>query len=132
MVEDIEKIKRGIKINRILLIIVIVLLTAILAIGVTGGVYAAKIYTQYYPTLETLKKMDFKGLYDKVNSIDIEGLYEKINSLDIEGIYNKVNELDIESIVDEVKSLDKCLKKITESIDSINNTFGTFKGFFGN
>lgn len=131
MVEDIEKIKKGIKVNRILLIIVIVLLTAILSIGIVGGVYAAKLYTQYYPALESLKKVDFKGLYDKVNAIDFDGISEKLNSIDVEGLSEKINGLDIEAIMNEVKSLDKYLAKITESIDSLNNAFGAFKGFFG-
>ena len=82
MTEELEKIKRSIRVNRILLLSVLCLFFFIIVGAFVGIIQLSKIISMYKPTIDALAKVDFKGIADQVKSINLPELSKRVEAVD--------------------------------------------------
>ena len=123
--EETQKILRGIRINRTLLIINLLLLFCVFA-GVAGMYLGAgKINDEIRPYMSKLNELDVDHLVDTVNEVsrltemgaldNADELIEFMNSLDFDRIENTINT--INGISDTVEGIFDKVKKIKDFFD---------------
>lgn len=123
--EETQKILRGIRINRTLLIINFLLLLCVFA-GVAGMYWGAgKINDEIRPYMSKLNELDVDHLVDTVNEVsrltemgaldNADELIEFMNSLDFDRIENTINT--INGISDTVEGIFDKVKKIKDFFD---------------
>lgn len=107
MSEELELIKRDLKINRILLIVILSVLVIFFAAAIACAVFVYMTVKKYMPAIESL------------NAIDVEAFNNTIDML---------SKLDINGINETIKTIQENMAKMQEAIDSFT---GMFSGLFG-
>lgn len=102
---DIAEIKKGIKTNRILLIVVLVIVTLLLAVLIAAGIIGYNLFVEYKPMIDELSTLDVKAFNEAV---------EKLNTLDVDAINEAVKTLQ-----DDMASAQAAIEAISESISSV-------------
>ena len=127
-----RSIKRGLLINRIILIAILVLLVGLCA----GAGYAA--YNAYLishdlkPVYEILSNVDYEKIntfiatLDEINKIDFEGITKTINDIDFEGVKEILNSIDVEELkqgMESLKNASEMLEAVSEKVAPILSWF---------
>ncbi len=82
MTEELDKIKRSIRINRILLLFVLCLFFFIIVGLFAGFIQISRTISLYKPMIDSLAKVDLKGISDQIKSINLPELSKKVESVD--------------------------------------------------
>ena len=82
MTEELDKIKRSVRINRILLLVVLLLFICIIVGMIAGFASISRVISMYKPTIDTLAKLDVNKLMNQVNSLNVPELTERVSKLD--------------------------------------------------
>jgi len=81
MTEDIEKLKKSARINRALLIILIILFLVIIAgLGVVA-LYAYNMTQKYMPIARKLTEIDWTLMSDRISRLNPADLHDKIDTI---------------------------------------------------
>ena len=81
MNEDIAKLRRSIKVNRVILIIILILFLCILAGIGAVGFYAYKMSQQYIPLVRKFTEVDWTLLSDRISRLNPADLNDKIEGV---------------------------------------------------
>ena len=82
MNEELEKIKKSLRINRILLLLVLVLFVFIIVGGFVAFSSVSKVITVYKPTIDSLARIDLAKISTQLNSINIPEFTGRVDRLD--------------------------------------------------
>ena len=82
MTEELEKIKRSIRVNRVLLLIVLCMFFFIIVGLLAGFSQVSRIISMYKPAIDSLAKVDLKGISEQIKTITLPELMNRLNSLD--------------------------------------------------
>ncbi len=115
MDEELQKLKKELKLTRYCSLITAVLLVCVIA----GGAYMVN---RLAPAVTALQEM--QPVVEKLNNLDVEMLNEKIEQLDMEGLNQAMEGLDTEE-------LSKAIKNINDVSDKLQEIGNTFSGLFG-
>ena len=81
MAEDIEKLRKSVRVNRVLISIIFLLLVLLIAAIGVCGFYAYKISQQMIPIARKFSEIDWTRLYDQATKIDPFELKDTINEV---------------------------------------------------
>jgi len=82
MTEELDKIKRSIRINRILLLFVLCLFFFIIVGLFAGFIQISRTISLYKPMIDSLAKVDLKGISEQIKSINVPELMNRVDTLD--------------------------------------------------
>lgn len=82
MDNELAKIRRSLRINRILLLLVLALFVFIIVGMYIEFAQVARIYSTYKPAINSLAKMDLSQITSQINSLNVPELTERVNKLD--------------------------------------------------
>lgn len=82
MTEELEKIKRSIRVNRVLLLIVLCMFFFIIVGLLVGFSHVSRIISLYKPTIDSLAKVDLKGISEQIKAINVPELMNRVDTLD--------------------------------------------------
>ena len=105
MTEELEKIKRSVRINRVLLLLVLVLFLFIIVGMCIGGAMISRILAMYKPTIDTLSKIDFAKISEQLSAVKFSEISEHMTKL--------------ESSLSKLATAFKDLKEVMEPISSL-------------
>ena len=81
MTEDIAKLRRSVKLNRILIVIMILLFLIIIAGMAVVGLYAYKISQQMIPVTRKFMEIDWTWMFDQISAIDVPEMRQKLSGI---------------------------------------------------
>ena len=126
MEEELQKLKKELKLTRICNLLVAVLLVCVIA----GGAYMVD---RLAPAVTALQEL--QPVAEKLGDLDVEMLNEKISQLDIDGLNQAIEGLDTQELTKAIKNINDVsdkLQEIGENLSEFTNSFGnTFSGLFG-
>ena len=82
MTEELEKIKRSVRVNRILLLLVLILFAFIIVGMFIGAALIVRVYAMYKPTINELAKIDFGKISEQISSANLSEISERVTKLD--------------------------------------------------
>ncbi len=81
MADDIEKLRRSVRVNRALIVIILFLFLLIIAGFCFGGFYLYKLSQEYLPLIRKFSETDWTLMSDRISRLNPADLHDKIDAL---------------------------------------------------
>ena len=81
MADDIEKLRRSVRVNRALIVIILLLFLLIIAGFCFGGFYLYKLSQEYLPLIRKFSETDWTLMSDRISRLNPADLHDKIDAL---------------------------------------------------
>lgn len=81
MADDIEKLRRSVRVNRALIVIILFLFLLIIAGFCFGGFYIYKLSQEYLPLIRKFSETDWTLMSDRISRLNPADLHDKIDAL---------------------------------------------------
>ena len=81
MADDIEKLRRSVRVNRALIVIILLLFLLIIAGFCFGGFYLHKLSQEYLPLIRKFSETDWTLMSDRISRLNPADLHDKIDAL---------------------------------------------------
>ncbi len=81
MTDDMAKLRRSVRVNRALIVIILFLFLLIIAGFCFGGFYLYKLSQEYLPLIRKFSETDWTLMSDRISRLNPADLHDKIDAL---------------------------------------------------
>ena len=134
MINTQDKINKSLKINRVLLILNLIIVSVLTVCVVAVGFKAYKLSNTLKPAYKAISDIDYSKfddiaqVVDEISQIDFEGIGQSIESIDFEAIAELVDTID----VNELKRVMENVKTASDILETVNKEVAPILEWFHN
>lgn len=81
MADDIEKLRKSVRVNRIIIMITFLLILLLIAVIGVGGFYIYRLSQQMIPVARKFSEVDWTRMYDQITKVDPFDLKEEMDTI---------------------------------------------------